>query len=64
MTLEEKLSEVREKYPEVYEAICVDAPELVGNPSEASAEDLDHYNFWIDAILDEDDAQHLYHLVN
>jgi len=63
MTLEEKLKEIEEKYPEVYWALCADVPDLIARPSEASKRDLDHYNFWIDAI-DEDEAQHLYHLTN
>lgn len=61
MSLEEKLRYLDENHPEVYEAIRVTAPDLVENPSSPSPEDLDMYNFWIDAI-DEDEAQPLYHL--
>jgi len=62
MTLKEKLEEIREKYPETYEVLCEVVPKLVSNPSNPSFEDLDQYNFWVDGILDNEDAQHLYHL--
>lgn len=60
-TLREKLREIEEKYPEIYEVLCSNLPDLVNDPESPSAKDLDEYNFWIDAI-DEDEAQHLYHL--
>lgn len=63
MTLQEKLDYIRKNHPEVYEAICIDAPSVVENPTNPSERDLDHYNFWVDAI-DEDEAQPLYHLVS
>lgn len=61
MTLREKLREIEENYPEIYEVLSNTLPDLVNNPESPSVIDLDHYNFWIDAI-DEDEAQHLYHL--
>ena len=63
MTLQEKLEELKVNHPEIYEVLCTTVPDLVARPSSPTAKDLDHYNFWIDAILDEDEAQHLYHLV-
>ena len=62
MTLKEKLEYLREHYPEVLGAIKADVPNIVEDPEHPTSHDLDHYNFWIDAILD-DDAQLLYHLV-
>ena len=61
MTLEEKLRYLKENYPEIYRVICTIVPNLVENPSSPTVEDLDQYNFWIDAI-EEDEAQLLYHL--
>jgi len=61
MTLEEKLRYLQENHPEIYEVLCITVPGLVENPSSPTAKDLDQYNFWIDAI-DEDEAQPLYHL--
>ena len=61
MTLREKLRVIKEDYPEVYEVLKVCVPNLVENPEDPSLDDLDHYNFWIDSI-DEDEAQPLYHL--
>lgn len=61
MTLREKLEYLREKHPELYETLQVVVPDLVKDPENPSERDLDQYNFWIDAI-DEDEAQPLYHL--
>lgn len=61
MTLEQKLRYLEENHPEIYQVLCTNVPGLVDNPSSPTAEDLDTYNFWIDAI-DEDEAQPLYHL--
>jgi len=62
MTLEEKLKEIENNHPEIYKVLCINMPDLVAQPSSPSARDLDEYNFWIDAI-DEDEAQHLYHFM-
>ena len=62
MTLREKLEYLREKHPEIHETLQVVVPDLVKDPENPSERDLDQYNFWIDAI-DEDEAQPLYHLV-
>lgn len=62
MTLAEKLRYLEEHYPEIHQVVCSVVPNLVANPDNPSEKDLDHYNFWIDGILDEDDAQQLYHL--
>lgn len=60
-TLREKLREIEENHPEIYQVLSMNLPDLVNNPESPSVENLDEYNFWIDAI-DEDEAQHLYHL--
>ena len=60
MSLQEKLRCLEENYPEIYAVLCNNLPNLVANPSSPSAEDLDEYNFWIDAITD-DIAYQLYH---
>ena len=62
MTLREKLEYLRTHHPEIYETLQVVVPDLVKDPENPSERDLDQYNFWIDAI-DEDEAQPLYHLV-
>jgi len=59
MTLREKLQYLEENHPEVYETLCLVVPDLVNDPENYSVEDIDHYNFWIDTI-DEDEAQPLY----
>ena len=61
MTLQEKLRYLQERHPEIYETLCITVPGLIENPSSPTSDDLDEYNFWIDA-LDEDEAQPLYHL--
>ena len=63
MTLSMKLKYLRKHYPEILEAIKINAPNLIENPNNPSERDIDHYNFWIDAILDEDEAQPLYHFL-
>ncbi len=63
MTLEEKLKELETNHPEVYEVLCNNVPNLVSRPSFPTENDLDEYNFWIDS-LDEDEAQHLYHIID
>ena len=62
MTLRTKLDYLRFNYPEILEAIRICAPNLIKNPDNPTEEDLDQYNFWIDAI-DEDEAQDLYHSI-
>ena len=62
MTLKEKLEYLRTHHPEIYETLQIVVPNLVEDPEHPTEEDVDHYNFWIDAI-DEDEAQPLYHLV-
>lgn len=62
MTLREKLNYLEENHPEVYKVLEEVVPELVKNPENPSYNDVDHYNFWIDSI-DEDEAQPLYHFL-
>lgn len=62
MTLSKKLEYLRNHYPEIVGALEADTPQLVKDPENPSARDIDHYNFWIDAI-DEDEAQPLYHFL-
>ena len=62
-TLREKVQFIKENYPEVYMTLEVCVPNLLENPENPTPEDLDHYNFWVDSI-DEDEAQPLYHLIN
>ena len=62
MTLREKLKYLQENYPEVYQVLEEVVPELVKNPESPCYNDVDHYNFCIDSI-DEDEAQPLYHFL-
>ncbi len=62
MTLGTKLDYLRFNHPEILEILRQVVPNLVKDPDHPSEEDLDHYNFWIDA-LDEDEAQPLYHFL-
>jgi hypothetical protein len=62
MTLEEKLKEVKETHPEIYAILEAEVPDLIEHPDNPKVEELDNYNFWIDAILDEDYAQQLYEI--
>lgn len=62
MTLEEKLRYIEEHHPEVHAVLKVCVPNLVDNPDNPTEKDVDHYNFWIDSI-DEDEAQPLYHFL-
>lgn len=61
-TLQEKLVILKDKHPEVYEVLVSVVPHLVEKPDEATKDELDQYNFWIDS-LDEDEAQSFYHAI-
>jgi len=63
MTLEEKLRYIQEHHPEVYAVLEECVPNLVADPDNPTEEDVDHYNFWIDSI-DENEAQPLYHFLH
>lgn len=62
MPLSFKLEYLRFYHPEILEILRYVVPDLLKNPDNPSEEDLGHYNFWIDA-LDEDEAQPLYHFL-
>ena len=59
MTLREKLRYISEHHPQLYELLKQVLPALVSRPETATSGDIDHYNFWIDS-LDEDEALPLY----
>ena len=61
MTLAEKLRRLEEQYPEAYQVVCSIAPKLVSHPDTISETDLSFYNSMIDEILDDYDAEQLYH---
>ena len=60
MALPEKLEYIRRNYPEVYGAIEADVPHIIKHPESPTAEDVDHYNFWVGAILDDEIADNLF----
>lgn len=61
MTLAEKLRYLEEQYPEAHQVVCSVVPNLVSHPDSPSEDDVDFYNYMIDEVLDEDDAEQLYH---
>lgn len=62
MTLRTKLDYLRFNHPLILEVLRICVPNLIKNPDNPTPEDVDHYNFWIDS-LDEDEAQDLYHFL-
>ena len=59
MTLEQNIREIEDNYPDLYEVLCDNVPDLIDNPSSPSEEDLEEYNYWIDSI--DGDVSHLFH---
>ena len=53
MTLEQKLQNLKKAYPEIYQVIFNNLPNLVEDPEHPTAEDIEKYNLYLDAIQDD-----------
>jgi hypothetical protein len=58
VTLEEKLEALQHNYPTVYIVLEKVVPHLVENPEEATIDEIDNYNFWVNVINNGDAEQY------